>query len=319
VSGSDQDVASLEQELLGHGLAQAHPMLRQWRGCSLQADLREAIAAGVRTLTDDAEARRVAEIMHVLAQPPSAYRGRLLDLGGVRCIAHIDFPDPSGAFPFVKIRAASAPPGAIADWRPLADGMARAFAEFRPRAIQIFHPAHLPLRAPAARIDKHLVAAPAGSLAARANAPGLARVALRPASGLDFYSRYEAAYAQMLDERPGLKDEIGAESRESLGECLEQGLLYEVLIEGVWSGLIAARHDLVAGVRGLQVVEIVLTRAARGQGLGPAVHQHFARAAANDPATIIMGTISAKNAPSLRTALRAGRMEIGAWHWIDLA
>jgi hypothetical protein len=73
-------------------------------------------------------------------------------------------------------------------------------------------------------------------------------------------------------------------------------------------------------VRGLQVVEIVLTRAARGQGLGPAVHQRFARrVAADDPATIIMGTISAKNAPSLRTALRAGRMEIGAWHWIDLA
>jgi hypothetical protein len=109
------------------------------------------------------------------------------------------------------------------------------------------------------------------------------------------------------------------EPQRTLAQCLEQGLLYEVLVDGAWSGLIAARADLVAGVRGLQVVEIVLTCAARGQGLGPAVHQRFARAvAAIDPTTVILGTISAKNAPSLRTALKAGRTEIGAWHWIDL-
>jgi hypothetical protein len=31
-----------------------------------------------------------------------------------------------------------------------------------------------------------------------------------------------------------------------------------------------------------------------------------------------MGTIAARNVPSLRTAERAGRLEIGAWHWVDL-
>ena len=271
------------------------------------------------TLDDDAGAQRVAEIMHVLARPAASYKGRLLELGGVRCLAHIDFPDPSGGFPFVKIRCASAPPGAIGEWRPLTEGMARAFAEFRPCAVYFFHPAHLPMRAPAARVRMHLLAAPADSMAARPDAPGLDRVELRRAAGLAFYPDYEAAYAQMLEERPHLSGVIEAESRETLGECLEQGFLFEVLVDGAWSGLIAARRDLVAGVRGLQVVEIVLTRAARGQGLGLAVHQRFARAvAAIDPATVLLGTISAKNAPSLRTALRAGRLEIGAWHWVDL-
>ena len=48
-----------------------------------------------------------------------------------------------------------------------------------------------------------------------------------------------------------------------------------------------------------------------GQGLGPAVHQRFARAvAAIDPATVILGTISAKNTPSLRAALNSNRAQI---------
>ncbi|MFZ1106617.1 MAG: hypothetical protein WAN86_27770 [Hyphomicrobiaceae bacterium] len=319
MSGSDYDPAILERELLANALAQAHPMLRQWRGEALEADLRETTAASVGTLTDEAGAQRVAEIMHLLGRPATSYKGRLLELGGVRCIAHIDFPDPSGSFPFVKIRQASEPPGAIADWRPLAEGIGRAFDEFRPRAVYFFHPAHLPLRAPAARVRMHLLAAPAANVAGRPDAPGLDRVELRRAAGLAFYPDYEAAYAQMLEERPDLNGVIEAESRETLGECLEQGFLFEVLADGAWSGLIAARRDLVAGVRGLQVVEIVLMRAARGQGLGPAVHQRFARAvAAIDPAIVLLGTISAKNAPSLRTALKAGRLEIGAWHWIDL-
>jgi hypothetical protein len=50
-----------------------------------------------------------------------------------------------------------------------------------------------------------------------------------------------------------------------------------------------------------------------------AVHQGLARSvAAIDPATVMLGTISARNAPSLRTALKLGCLQIGAWHWIDL-
>jgi hypothetical protein len=319
MSGFGDGTAGLEREFLGYALAQAHPLLRQWRGEALKDDLEETATAGVRTIADEAGAQRVARIMHVLGRPAACYRGRLLDLDGVRLIAHIDFPDQSGDFPFVKIRGASEALGSIAEWQSLASGIAHAFAEHRPRAVGIFHPAHLPLRAPT-RPDTHLVAAPAGHMAARPDARGLDRVTLRRAETLAFYPDYEATYAQVLDERPVLRGEIAAESMETLAECLEQGLVYEVLVDGGWSGLFAARTDLVAGVRGLQVVEIVLTRAARGQGLGAAVHQRFARAtAAIEPATIILGTISARNAPSLRTALNAGRLEIGTRHWLDLA
>lgn len=315
----EPDAADLEREFLGYALAQMHPMVRQWRGEKLEADLTEATAAILSIVADDAGAQRVANIMQALARPAASYKGRLLATGGgVRCIAHIDFPDPSGDFPFVKIRAASVPPGSIADWRPFAVATAGPFAEFRPRALYFFHPSHLPLRAPA-RIDTHVLAAPASSIAERADAPGLARVELRRSAGLDFYPQYEAAYAEMFDERPHLKGEVRVETREKVAEWLQEGLASEVFVDGAWAGLIAAQPDMLAGIRGLHVEEIILTKGARGQGLGPAVHQRFARSvAATDPAAILVGTISAKNAPALRAAARAGRLEIGAFHWVDL-
>jgi hypothetical protein len=315
----ERNPSGLEREFLGYALAQAHPLVREWRGNGLEADLREDVAASVRTLGDDAEAQRVAGVMHRVGLPAAGYKGRLLTIADLRCIAHIDFPDPSGDFPFVKIRAASVPPGSIGDCGPISEGMARAFAEFRPRAVRFFHPSHVPLKAPTARGDTHLLAARALTMAERPEAAALDRVELRRAASLDFYPRYAAAYEQVLDERPYLQGEVSSESRASLAGCLEEGLLFEVLVDGAWSGIIAARGDMIAGMRGVHVVEIVLIKAARGQKLGPAVHQRFARSvAANDPAAIIMGTIAAENAPSLRTALRAGRLEIGAWHWVDL-
>ena len=65
--------------------------------------------------------------------------------------------------------------------------------------------------------------------------------------------------------------------------------------------------------------EIVLEGAARGQSLGPAVHQHFAKVvAAENPSGVITGMIASVNVPSLKTAIRAGRIEIGAWHWWEV-
>jgi len=313
------DIASLEREFLGYAIAQAHPKVREWRGEGFEPDMQEATAAALRMITDDADAQRIAEVMHALALPAPCYKGRLLTVGDLRLIAHIDFPDASGDFPFVEVRCANLPLGSIADWPSLSAGLACAFREFRPRALYFFHPAHLPLRAPTTRADMHFLAAPARSMAKRPDASGLDRIELRRSTSLDFYQRYEAAYDQMLGERPHLRGDVKVESRETLAACLEEGLLSEVFVDGAWCGLIAARRDMIAGVRGIHVVEIVLTKGARGQGLGVAVHQRFARCVyETDPAAIMIGTISPNNAPSLLTASRAGRLEIGAYHWVDL-
>ena len=142
VNDQRHDIENLEREFLGYAIAQTHPKIREWRGEHFESDMREANAAVLRTITDDAAAQRVAEIMHVLALPAARFKGRVLNVGELRFIAHIDFPNASGDFPFVKVKCANVPPGSIADWHPLAAVIARAFDEFRPRALYVFHPSH---------------------------------------------------------------------------------------------------------------------------------------------------------------------------------
>jgi hypothetical protein len=120
----------------------------------------------------------------------------------------------------------------------------------------------------------------------------------------------------MFAARPQLRGQVRIEPEKSLANCLEQGLLYEILVDGGWAGIVAASRETFAGVTGCYMNEIVLESAVRGQCLGPAVHQHFAKVvAAEHPEGVITGMIASVNVPSLKTAMRAGRIEIGAWHW----
>ena len=156
-------------------------------------------------------------------------------------------------------------------------------------------------------------------MAARPSAPGLARVTLQRPADLGFYPRYVEAYEQMFLARPQMRGEVRVESEETLAACHAEGLLYEIAVDGAWAGIMAARHQVIAGLSGTYMVEILLDGPARGQGLGPAVHQRLAaKVAAADPSAILTGIIAPVNEPSLKTATRAGRVEIGVWHWIGV-
>ena len=148
---------------------------------------------------------------------------------------------------------------------------------------------------------------------------GLDRVELRPAADLDFYPRYQALYQQIYDERPHLRGEVRTESADGLARCLSQGLLFEVHVDGRWSGIFAAARSSITGVRGIYVIEVILAKEVRGHGLGVAVHKRFAEACAQrEPAAIILGTIWNGNLPSLRTAERAGRVNVGAFYFFQV-
>ena len=158
--------------------------------------------------------------------------------------------------------------------------LAEAFAEFAPHRIQFYHPAHLPIAVPGARVDQHFLAGLASEMAARSPAPGLERTELTRASNLSCFPRYVAVYRQMYEERPALLDSVRIEDEESLAVCLADGLLFEIAVDGAWAGIVAARHHLISGVRGVYMIEIVLDATHRGQTLGPAVHQRLALAPA---------------------------------------
>ena len=312
-------IHELESEFLASAMAQTHPKIHQWCGAALEANLREASSNAVVSLVDKNQARQFAEALHVLGLPAESFKGRLLEVDGVRLIAAINFRDISGATPYIRLLGATTAPGTISDWSTLKPCLADVFREFNPQAVMLFHPEHLPICAPIAGIEDHLLAAPVGEMVNVPPQAGFDRVDLRRSVSVDFYPRYQAIYEAVYAERPALRGEVRTESEDSLADCLGAGLLFEIYVDGKWCGVLAADRRTVAGIRGVYMVEIVLEQGARGQGLGPAVHQRLAAAVADlEPTDIIFGTIAAVNPWSRRTALRAGRVEIGAWHWVDL-
>jgi hypothetical protein len=135
----------------------------------------------------------------------------------------------------------------------------------------------MPMRALSMRVDQHFLVAPARDIAAQPVAPGFERIVLRLPSNLDFYPHYVETYELMYAARPQLRGQVRIEPEKSLANCFEQGLLYEIHVDGGWAGIVAASRETIAGVTGCYMNEIVLEGPARGQSLGPAVHQHFAK------------------------------------------
>ncbi len=170
-----------------------------------------------------------------------------------------------------------------------------------------------------ARIDQHFLAAPVRDMLAQQKVPGFSRVTLTAPGNLEFYPRYVDTYEQVFAARPELRGEVNIESREALADCMAQKMLFAIEVDGAWAGIVAARRQMLASLDSIFMVEILLDQRSRGQALGPAVHQHFAREIALlDPNAIVSGTIAPVNILSLKTARRAGRVEVGAWYWCDL-
>ena len=185
----DLDVASLEREFCDYALEQAHPLVRAWRRDLLNSDVLEATRGLVALIADDDAARKYADAMKVLAQPPEQFKMRLVEVDGYRFLAQIDFTDPSASLPFVAIFRASTPPGAVSDAH-VVRRLAHEFAVFAPRRLRFYQSAHVPIEVPGTRIDQHFLAGLAREMAARQSAAGLARVSLQRPTDLGFYPRY---------------------------------------------------------------------------------------------------------------------------------
>jgi GNAT superfamily N-acetyltransferase len=313
---------SLEAEFLAYAIEQTHPFARACAADGLSSNVLGVLRLHLDWITNAAFAQSHSEGHECFGLPVAAFNNRLIDIGALRVIAGIRFRNLDSGHPFVSIEHASLPIGTLASTAQLMDTMKAEFAAFGPRSLSFDHPSHLPLRVQGAAGDLHVLIAPAQAMATMLAAPpGLERVTLVPAADIGFYERYVALYDDIYQERPWARNEVRVEDRETLEDCREQGLLFHVRIDEVWSGIVAAvRWGAAAGgaVRGIQVAEIVLAKSARGRGLGIAVQRRLAEhIAASEPNTTIWGTVAHVNLPMRRTAERAGRTDIGATYWVD--
>lgn len=132
-----------------------------------------------------------------------------------------------------------------------------------------------------------------------------------PRTVLAVYDRYRRIYDADVARDPAHARHTRAESREDLEELAGRGLLFDVEVDGVWAGLVAAEPDARRGVRGATVVELILDHPFRGRGYGRHLSTLLARGVTLPDDQCLMGTIHADNTPSYRSALAAGRLDVG--------
>ncbi len=169
------------------------------------------------------------------------------------------------------------------------------------------------------RVDQLVVAGLVSELRARESVPSYPQVGLRPGEPDVLAERVDAIYAELDEANPDLAEWARPESRDTLAECAEQGLLFEVLADGEPAGVVCAVRDDDHGMSGFCVQEICLDRRHLGRRLAPAVLQHLLDALPAGEGDVLWGTIHPDNAPSLRNSMSIGREVVGGYVWVTPA
>ncbi len=303
---------------LEHAQAQAAPALSRWVSpAALSERLRRGLEQSVqRRMLDEEHARAYAYGCPVTGTGWRDYQLRLVDLGpDGRVLAGVHFLGLDPERPFVGVRGRTASLRGAAHADRLVAALLKEFERFSPRAVWDFQyapPAEWDLAGlEGAQPDQLLLVGRASELAARPALPEAERVALRP-PGEDLWAWHRSVYRELEAERPDLAGRIGPTERGAWRDSVEAGLCFEVVIDGRRAGVIAGAPEVESGLSGVVVVEELLDAPWRGRGLAAAVQRAFVDQL--DADSLVIGTIDAANAPSLRTALRVGR-EIAGRCW----
>ena len=301
--GPDIDVLA---EVADAGL---HPLVHSWRArADRLAALREELAWSVEVASRDMDyARDFAVHQPASGAPPERFLDRWLAAGrdlSVMCGPRYRGRDPD--LPFVDVIGSDRVIG-FEDLPALRALARREFAEFRPGYVRLWTADPVGTW-PGTGADNRLVAAPFGELRARAVPSGLT---VRPATDLAFVDRYERIHRDHVARQPSHARHSQVEEIEDLQRWLEAGTLFEVFVDGHWSGVLAGEPRVVHGTRGATVVEILLDDPVRGRGYGKHLSALLAQNLTLPDDEILSGTIHVDNTPSMRSALGAGRVDVG--------
>jgi hypothetical protein len=172
------------------------------------------------------------------------YKGKVVELpDGTRVLVGIRFQGLDLDKPFVEVMRQSAPLTNTAQTDALIEVLRERFAVFGPARLCVHLPSHARTghrSGPDATEDVRYLAAPVARIKRLALPDHYERVGLERASSLSFYTEYEAVYRQLLDERPWLLGVARQQSKEDLESYRSEGTIFEVSVDGEWSGIVAA-------------------------------------------------------------------------------
>jgi hypothetical protein len=265
--------------------------------------------------TDLRACAELARTLAIAGRSAEDYALRCLDLGKLgMIIAGIHFSNLDPTKPFVGVLAQTRELDS-AELFALRDALLDEFAAFAPRSIWIFVAGDRSRSAqlPGARPDQRVFIGPIESLRARPRPAGHARMTLRP-PGPDMYRRFHDAYEQLFAVKPELRPLLPVEDEDSLRAA---HACFEAWIDDQWAGLVAAGIGDFMGLGGYYMLTQVLAARFRGQGMGPVMQRQLIERLEPRHDGLLWGTIDASNQPSLRTAARIGRSDVGGWVFLD--
>jgi L-amino acid N-acyltransferase YncA len=273
-----------------------------------RAALAEELGFWLDTAARDlAWAASYAEVAPQSGEPPTSYLDRWLPLAtGGHVLVGPRYLGRDPDLPFLGVSASDRPLVAT-DAPALVEISRRDFAPFRHRFVLVTTAD--PIGAwPGTRPEHRQVVGLLGDLRRRPTPPGLVAV---PRADTAIYDRYRKIHDDEVARNPVHARHTRAETRDDLQELAGRGLLFDVQVDGEWAGIVAAQPDARRGVRGATVVELILDDPFRGRGYGKHLSTLLARAVPLPDEQCLLGTIHADNTPSYRSALSAGRVDVG--------
>jgi GNAT superfamily N-acetyltransferase len=311
-----------KSDWLAWAVDQVHPQLKVWYSqAQLESNLSDQLERDLDWLKNLDEA--FERNMPVPGTTPGMYNHRVLKVAGMQVMLGIRFRGGDITIPFVDLVRSSQVIANAVQVTAICDLVRREFAIFKPLMVRFYQPAHLEfqIHLPGSSGDKRVLAAPLTTMLAHPKPEGLERVSVRRTNDLEFYPRYAETYASIYQERPWLPHESNTHSLEDMQEYLEIAQVFEVFVDGQWAGITGGEpHSDEFALKGFVVIEMLLAKFARGQGLGAAVQYRLAEALqpSSQPIDVLYGTIGCKNPPMLKTAARVGRVDLGGWIWVNL-
>jgi len=143
------------------------------------------------------------------------------------------------------------------------------------------------------------------------------RIDLKSPFSPHLYQKYVKLYVQFYQEYPNYRDIVFMRSEEKFEKLsTEKSGVREIQIDGKWAGIIAATPGRNRFLSGYIINEEILAIEFRGQNFALAIRRKLIDQLPDD--SIIYGEIDARNVPSIKTAVRVGRENVGNYFFVDV-
>ena len=269
-------------------------------------------------LNDEKTLKKRFEYFSIPGTQPEDFKESFYELGhGKNVLAGIRHKSGSKDQPFVHTLLDFVPTSA--DIVILKDFAAKKFHKFTPKHLSIW-------MRPSLKIDlskyevkqsRQYVVGSIAKIRNMAKPVGYEKITLEKVTTDFDYDWYTEAYTEFHQQRPDLKDWVPITDREDIDRCISDQLLFKVFVDDLPAGLIGGQNESLLGMSSVYMTELLLISKFKGQGLAVALQRKFIDELPNSM-DLIWGTIDAKNLPSLKTALRVGRLPIRSEYFIKL-